>query len=60
MQCFNNKVMLKICVQKVRKIKYTSCESNWTKKNIFFKLEYWSKLKIKRCLDVMHIEKKYI
>ena len=30
---------------------------NWTKKSIFFELEYWAKLKIRHNLDVMHIEK---
>ena len=29
----------------------------WTKKSIFFELEYWSKLRIRHNLDVMHIEK---
>jgi hypothetical protein len=32
-------------------------ESNWRKKNIFFKLPYWSILKLRYNLDVMHIEK---
>jgi len=32
-------------------------ELNWTKKSIFFKLPYWSKLKLRHNLDVMHIEK---
>ena len=27
------------------------------KKSIFFELEYWSKLKLRHNLDVMHIEK---
>jgi hypothetical protein len=30
---------------------------NWTKKSIFFKLPYWSTLKLRHNLDVMHIEK---
>jgi hypothetical protein len=32
-------------------------ESNWRKKNIFFKLLYWSTLKLRHNLDVMYIEK---
>nr|XP_011468530.1 PREDICTED: uncharacterized protein LOC101308701 [Fragaria vesca subsp. vesca] len=30
---------------------------NWTHKSIFFELPYWKKLRIRHCLDVMHIEK---
>ena len=33
------------------------CNHNWTKKSIFFELSYWSKLKLRHNLDVMHIEK---
>ncbi|XP_020422932.1 uncharacterized protein LOC109950000 [Prunus persica] len=40
-----------------RKRKRTPIELNWTNKSIFFELEYWSKLKIRHNLDVMHIEK---
>ncbi|XP_022040029.1 uncharacterized protein LOC110942563 [Helianthus annuus] len=32
-------------------------ELNWTKRSIFFELEYWSFLQLKHNLDVMHIEK---
>jgi hypothetical protein len=32
-------------------------ELNWTKRSIFFELEYWSSLRLKHNLDVMHIEK---
>nr|GFA27057.1 hypothetical protein [Tanacetum cinerariifolium]GFA27062.1 hypothetical protein [Tanacetum cinerariifolium] len=32
-------------------------ELNWTKRSIFYKLEYWSFLTLKQNLDVMHIEK---
>ncbi|KAL3643645.1 hypothetical protein CASFOL_014460 [Castilleja foliolosa] len=32
-------------------------ELNWTKRNILFELPYWSKLKLRHNLDVMHIEK---
>ncbi|KAL2492096.1 Uncharacterized protein Adt_27724 [Abeliophyllum distichum] len=42
---------------KDRKRKRTPNELNWSKKSIFFELEYWSKLKIRHNLDVMHIEK---
>jgi hypothetical protein len=31
-------------------------ELNWTKKSIFFELPYWSTLKLRHNLDVMHIE----
>jgi hypothetical protein len=39
------------------KRKGTDVELNWTKKSIFFKLPYWSTLKLRHNLDVMHIEK---
>ncbi|XP_050121430.1 uncharacterized protein LOC126599134 [Malus sylvestris] len=42
---------------KDRKRKRNVEELNWTRKSIFFELEYWSKLKIRHNLDVMHIEK---
>lgn len=42
---------------KDRKRKRTPEELNWTKKSIFFELPYWSKLKLRHNLDVMHIEK---
>ncbi|KAL6331580.1 hypothetical protein AAG906_011520 [Vitis piasezkii] len=32
-------------------------ELNWTRKSIFFELEYWSKLKMRHNIDVMHVEK---
>ncbi|XP_076930815.1 uncharacterized protein LOC143595759 [Bidens hawaiensis] len=32
-------------------------ELNWTKRSIFFELEYWSTLQLKHNLDVMHIER---
>ncbi|KAK3230397.1 hypothetical protein Dsin_002278 [Dipteronia sinensis] len=40
-----------------RKRKRASIELNWTKKSIFFELEYWANLKIIHNLYVMHIEK---
>lgn len=40
-----------------RKRKRTPNELNWTKKSIFFDLPYWSTLKLRHNLDVMHIEK---
>ncbi|XP_042958053.1 uncharacterized protein LOC122293566 [Carya illinoinensis] len=40
-----------------RKRKRTAEELNWTKKSIFFKLPYWSTLRLRHNLDVMHIEK---
>lgn len=30
---------------------------NWTKRSILFELPYWKTLKLRNCLDVMHIEK---
>ncbi|KAI3469973.1 hypothetical protein Pfo_026636 [Paulownia fortunei] len=32
-------------------------DTNWVKKSIFFELKYWSDLKLRHNLDVMHIEK---
>ena len=40
-----------------RKRKRVPEELNWTKKSIFFELEYWSKLKLRHNIDVMHVEK---
>lgn len=40
-----------------RKRKRTVEELNWTKRSIFFKLPYWSTLRLRHNLDVMHIEK---
>ncbi|CAL8119805.1 unnamed protein product [Prunus armeniaca] len=34
-----------------------STHMNWTHKPMFFELPYWSKLKLRRNLDVMHVEK---
>ncbi|KAI5349975.1 hypothetical protein L3X38_002866 [Prunus dulcis] len=34
-----------------------STHLNWTHKPMFFKLPYWSKLKLRHNLDVMHVEK---
>ncbi|XP_062099915.1 uncharacterized protein LOC133805775 [Humulus lupulus] len=31
--------------------------TNWSRKSIFWELEYWPKLKLRHNLDVMHIEK---
>ena len=42
---------------KDRKWKRTPNELNWFKKSIFFELEYWSVLKLRHNLDVMHIKK---
>ncbi|GJZ51676.1 hypothetical protein Tco_0606191 [Tanacetum coccineum] len=33
-------------------------ELNWTKRSIFYELEYWSFLTLRHNLDIMHIEKK--
>ena len=32
-------------------------ELNWTKRSIFFELEYWSSLELKHNFDVMHVSK---
>ena len=32
-------------------------ELNWTKKSIFYELEYWSFISLRHNLDIMHIEK---
>ncbi|XP_042988830.1 uncharacterized protein LOC122316370 [Carya illinoinensis] len=40
-----------------RKRKRTAEELNWTKKSIFFQLPYWSTMRLRHNLDVMHIEK---
>ena len=40
-----------------RKRKRAPEELNWTKRSIFFELEYWSKLKLRHNIDVMHVEK---
>ncbi|KAL3834609.1 hypothetical protein ACJIZ3_009345 [Penstemon smallii] len=39
------------------KRKRSSQQSCWKKKSILFELPYWSKLKLRHNLDVMHIEK---
>ncbi|KAI3453341.1 hypothetical protein Pfo_010004 [Paulownia fortunei] len=40
-----------------QKRKHLVGDTNWVKKLIFFELEYWSHLKLRHNLDVMHIEK---
>ena len=40
-----------------RKRKWVPGELNWTKRSIFFKIKYWSKLKLRHNIDVMHVEK---
>ncbi|GKG18824.1 zinc finger, PHD-type containing protein, partial [Tanacetum coccineum] len=32
-------------------------ELNWTKRSIFYELEYWSFISLRHNLDIMHIEK---
>ncbi|KAD2805775.1 hypothetical protein E3N88_39152 [Mikania micrantha] len=39
------------------KRKRAASELNWSKKSIFFELDYWSSLLLKHNLDVMHVEK---
>ena len=38
--------------------KQSRVKNIWKKKSIFFELSYWSKLDIRHCIDVMHMEKK--
>ena len=43
------------------KRKHAAQEQNWSKKSIFFELEYWKNLSLRHNLDVMHIfELEYI
>jgi hypothetical protein len=39
------------------KKKYANVVLNWKKRSIFFELPYWSNLKLRHNLDVMHIKK---
>jgi len=32
-------------------------KSIWKKKLVFFDLPYWTKLDVRHCIDVMHVEK---
>jgi len=38
-------------------VKHSGVKNIWKKKSIFFELPYWSKLDVKHCIDVMHVEK---
>ena len=40
-----------------KKRKRGPLELNWSKKSIFYRLPYWSQLRLQHNLDVMHIEK---
>ena len=42
---------------KSNKRKQCPKELNWSKKSIFYELEYWSSLSLKHNLDIMHIDK---
>jgi len=37
--------------------KKSSLTNLWNKKLIFFDLSYWSRLEVRHCIDVMHVEK---
>jgi len=37
--------------------KKSSAMSPWKKKSIFFDLQYWSKLEVRHCINIMHVEK---
>jgi len=38
-------------------LKNSGVKNIWNKKSIFFELPYWSKLDVRHCIDVMHVEK---
>ena len=38
-------------------VKHSGVKNIWKKKSIFFKLLYWSKLDVRHCIDIMHVEK---
>jgi len=38
-------------------VKHSGVRNIWKKKSIFFELPYWSKLDVRHCIDVMHVEK---
>jgi len=38
-------------------LKHSGVKNIWKKKSIFFELPYWSKLDVRHCIDVMHVEK---
>ena len=40
-----------------KNVKHSGVKSIWKKKSIFFELPYWSKLNVRHCIDVMHVEK---
>jgi len=37
--------------------KHSGVKNIWRKKSILFELPYWSKLNVRHCIDVMHVEK---
>ena len=37
-------------------VKHSGVRNIWKKKSIFFELPYWSKLDVRHCKDVMHME----
>jgi len=39
-------------------LKNRGVKNIWKKKFIFFELPYWSKLDVRHCIHVMHVEKK--
>jgi len=43
-----------------KKRKRGPLELNWSKKSIFYRLPYWSQLRLQHNLDVMHIEEKCV
>jgi len=38
-------------------VKHSGVKNIWKKKSIFFELSYWSKLDVRHCIDLMHVEK---
>ena len=44
-------------VMYVKTLKHNGVKNIWKRKSIFFELPYWSKLDVRHCIDVMHVEK---
>ncbi|KAM1286532.1 hypothetical protein ACFX2J_000577 [Malus domestica] len=50
-----------VCKDDVTSVSRTrlSTHMNWTHKPMFFELPYWSKLKLRHNLEIMHVEKNF-
>jgi len=54
------KVYNRVCHVEVtfgKTLKNNSVKNIWKKKSIIFELPYWSKLDVRHCINVMHVEK---